>query len=119
MRHTSFALVSSSIVCLSLLSTAADAQGVGGPGQPWRGAGTQPCFGAIDAGANKCPAPAETVAIRAGHLFDSNTGQMRADQTIVLNGERIVDVGPSAQVKIPRRRIGHRPVASDRASGTD
>src|SRR5204863_690488 len=70
-------------------------------GQPWRGAGAQACFGAIDGSANKCPAPPETVAIRAGHLFDSNTGQMRADQIIVLNGERIVDVGPSAQVRIP------------------
>jgi len=101
MRHTSFALASSSIVGLALLCSAASAQGVGGQGQPWRGAGPQPCFGAIDNSANKCPAPAETVAIRAGHLFDSNTGQMRADQTIVVNGERIVEVGPSAQVKIP------------------
>jgi len=101
MRHTPFALASSSIVCLALLCTVAYAQGVGGPGQPWRGAGTQPCFGAIDSSANKCPAPAETIAIRAGHLFDSTTGQLRANQIIVLNGERIVDVGPSAQVKIP------------------
>jgi imidazolonepropionase-like amidohydrolase len=101
MQCTSFALAGSSILCAALLSTAAGAQGVGGPGQPWRGAGAQPCFGVFDNGANKCPAPAGAVAIRAGRLFDSNTGQMRADQTIVLNGDRIADVGPSAQVKIP------------------
>jgi len=101
MRCKSFAFVSASILSGTLLSLVADAQGVGGPGQPWRGAGTQACFGAIDGGANKCPPAPETVAIRAGHLFDSTTGQMRADQIILLNGERIVDVGPSAQVKIP------------------
>ena len=101
MRCKLFALASSSILAAAFLSTVADAQGVGGPGQLWRGAGAQPCFGAIDNGANKCPAAAETIAIRAGHLFDSKTGQMRADQTIILNGERIADVGPSAQVKIP------------------
>ncbi len=101
MRHTLCALASASIVCLLFLGRAGHAQGVGGQGQPWRGAGSQPCFGPFDNGANKCPAPADTIAIRAGHLFDSNTGQMRTDQTIVLNGERIVDVGPSAQVKIP------------------
>ncbi|HXJ03183.1 MAG TPA: amidohydrolase family protein [Micropepsaceae bacterium] len=83
-----------------VLASAAHAQ-AGGPGQPWRGAGTQPCFGAIDEGANKCPAAADTIAIRAGHLFDSKTGQTLADQTIILTGERITDVGPSAQVKIP------------------
>jgi len=28
----------------------------GGPGQPWRGAGSQPCFG-TDGGATQCAAP--------------------------------------------------------------
>jgi imidazolonepropionase-like amidohydrolase len=83
------------------LAGAAYAQGAGGPGQPWRGAGAQPCFGAIDAGANKCAAPAETVAVRAGHLFDSKTGRTLNDQVVLLSGERITEVGPSAQVKIP------------------
>jgi len=88
-------------MCAALLFTSASAQGVGGQGQPWRGAGAPPCFSAIDNGANKCPAPAGTVAIRAGRLFDTRTGQMRVNQIIVVNGERIVDVGPSAQVTIP------------------
>jgi imidazolonepropionase-like amidohydrolase len=34
-------------------------------------------------------------------MFDSKAGQMLAKQTIVLTGERIVDVGPQAQIKIP------------------
>jgi imidazolonepropionase-like amidohydrolase len=82
------------------LTNAASAQ-VGGPGQPWRGAGAPACFGAIDQGANKCAAPAEVTAVRAGHLFDSKTGKMLDNQVIVLNGERITEVGPAAQVKIP------------------
>jgi imidazolonepropionase-like amidohydrolase len=98
-RHLAFA--SSSILGIALCSTPAGAQGVGGPGQPWRGAGVQPCFSPIDGGANTCQAPPDTIAIHAGRLFDSRTGQMRADQIILVNGERIVDVGPSAQVKVP------------------
>ncbi len=82
------------------LATAANAQGVGGPGQPWRGAGPQPCFGA-DAGVLKCAAAERSYAIRAGKLFDSNTGRVLSDQVILSNGERITDVGPAAQVKIP------------------
>jgi imidazolonepropionase-like amidohydrolase len=66
----------------------------------WRGAGVAPCVGS-DGGALQCP-PAPTVkAIRAGHLFDSKTGQMLSKQVIVLSGERITDVGPEGQVKIP------------------
>ncbi len=83
------------------LAVTAHAQGVGGLGQPWRGAGVQPCFGAIDQGANKCPQGSETIAVRAGHMFDSNTGQMLTNQVLVLQGERIAEVGPAAQVKIP------------------
>src|SRR5258708_2756360 len=82
------------------LADTASAQ-VGGPGEPWRGAGPQACFGAIDAGANKCPAPGEMMAVKAGHLFDSKAGKMLDNQVILLNGERITEVGPAAQVKIP------------------
>ena len=74
---------------------------VGGPGQPWRGAGTAPCFSPIDTAANKCPPQAEIMAVRAGHLFDSKTGKMLDNQVVLLNGERITEVGPAAQVKIP------------------
>jgi imidazolonepropionase-like amidohydrolase len=79
---------------------AAHAQ-AGGPGTPWRGAGPQPCFG-IDTAAIQCAAPARTVAIRAGRLFDSNAGKLLADQVVVIQGERITAVGPAAQTPIPQ-----------------
>jgi len=41
------------------------------------------------------------VAIRAGRMFNSKTGQMLARQVVVLAGERISEVGPESQVKIP------------------
>jgi imidazolonepropionase-like amidohydrolase len=34
-------------------------------------------------------------------LFDSKSGQMLTKQVVLLQGERITDVGPEAQVKIP------------------
>ena len=85
---------------LSGFAAAADAQGAGGPGQPWRGAGPQPCFG-FDQGVLPCPPAQGKAAIRAGRLFDSNTGRMLANQVILLDGERIAQVGPAARVKIP------------------
>jgi imidazolonepropionase-like amidohydrolase len=83
----------------STLSTALYAQGAG-PGTPWRGAGAQPCYGS-DAGTYKCPPAAGVVAIRAGQLFDSKTGQMVARQVVLLQGERITEVGPESQIRIP------------------
>jgi imidazolonepropionase-like amidohydrolase len=45
---------------------------------------------------------AETiVAIRAGKLVDVVAGKVLADQTILVTGERISAVGPSAQVAVP------------------
>jgi imidazolonepropionase-like amidohydrolase len=41
------------------------------------------------------------MAIRAGRLFDSKTGQMLTRQVVILTGERITEVGPEGQVKIP------------------
>jgi imidazolonepropionase-like amidohydrolase len=41
------------------------------------------------------------VAVRAGRLFDSKSGQMLTNQVVVLQGERITEVGPAADVKIP------------------
>jgi imidazolonepropionase-like amidohydrolase len=93
-------LGSAAIIGAIAFAGAGWAADVGGPGQPWRGAGPQPCFGA-DRGVLKCQAPPRTVAIRAGRLFDSNTGRVLTDQVIVTDGERIADVGPAAQIKIP------------------
>src|SRR5579859_2932467 len=70
------------------------------PPAPWRGAGPTPCVGS-DGGFYKCPPAPQTIAVRAGHLFDSKNGTMLAKQVVVLQGDKIVDVGPEAQVKIP------------------
>src|SRR6476646_6326300 len=81
-------------------STAALAQGAGGPGTPWRGAGAQPCFGP-DNGATLCAPAARVVAVKAGRLFDSKSGQIVNNQVVLILGDRITDVGPADQVKIP------------------
>jgi imidazolonepropionase-like amidohydrolase len=49
----------------------------------------------------QCPRAPGIAAVRAGHLFDSKTGQMLTNQVVLLQGERITEVGPAAQVKIP------------------
>jgi imidazolonepropionase-like amidohydrolase len=72
----------------------------GGPGAPWRGAGPQPCFGS-DGGAAPCAPAARATAVRAGRLVDVKTGQTLTNQVLLMQGERITDVGPAAQVKIP------------------
>jgi len=84
----------------SALTTTLFAQAVVGPGMPWRGAGAPACFGA-DGGSLTCPPPAVVVAVRAGQLFDSKSGRMLARQVVLVQGERIVDVGPEGQIKIP------------------
>ena len=70
------------------------------PPAPWRGAGATPCVGP-DGGVFQCPPAPRVVAVRAGRLFDSKTGQMLTRQVVLLSGERITEVGPEAQVKIP------------------
>jgi imidazolonepropionase-like amidohydrolase len=68
------------------------------PPAPWRGAGSTPCAGP-DGGVFKCPPAPQTIAVRAGKLFDSRNGQMLSRQVILITGDRITEVGP--QVKIP------------------
>jgi imidazolonepropionase-like amidohydrolase len=67
---------------------------------PWRGAGATPCVGS-DGGVYQCPPPPRVVAVRAGHLFDSKSARLLANQVVLLLGERITSVGPAADVKIP------------------
>jgi len=69
------------------------------PPAPWRGAGPTPCVGS-DSGVFKCPSPAQTIAIRAGRLFDSKSGQMLTRQVVLIQGEKITAVGPENQTKI-------------------
>src|SRR6202022_1055461 len=55
----------------------------------------------FDGGMYKCPPAPRVIAVRAGRLFDSKAGQMLTKQVVVLTGERITEVGPEGQVKIP------------------
>src|SRR5207302_7725915 len=70
------------------------------PPAPWRGAGPVPCVGS-DGGIIKCAQAGDVVAVRAGRLFDSKTGQMLTRQVVLLQGEKITDVGSEGQIKIP------------------
>jgi len=83
-----------------MLATTLGAQTVQPPPAPWRGAGPTPCVGS-DGGILQCAPAPRVVAIRAGRLFDSKAGKMLTKQIVLLNGDRITDVGPEAQVKIP------------------
>ena len=85
---------------LSIVAVGAASAQVQAPPAPWRGAGPTPCTGS-DGGVYKCvPAPG-TIAIRAGRLFDSATGQMLTRRVVLVTGDRITDVGPENAVKIP------------------
>jgi len=42
------------------------------------------------------------VAVRAGRLFDSNSGQEPTRQVVLVQGDRIIEVGSEDQVKIPQ-----------------
>lgn len=44
---------------------------------------------------------AATVAVRAGRLVDPVAGRVLTDQTILIAGERVAWVGPTAQAQIP------------------
>lgn len=66
----------------------------------WRMAGNTPCVGPWG-GIFECPPAPTTVAIRAGRLFDSITGQMLTKQVVLIRGEKITEVGPDGQVTIP------------------
>jgi imidazolonepropionase-like amidohydrolase len=42
-----------------------------------------------------------SVVIRAGQLFDGKSDQLLSNEVIVIQGDRIADVGPAGSVKIP------------------
>src|ERR1700758_1756276 len=67
----------------------------------WRGVGpVAPCvlpWGGIYA----CPPAPATVAIRAGRMFDSIKGAMLTKQVVLIQGQRITEVGPEGSVTIP------------------
>jgi imidazolonepropionase-like amidohydrolase len=82
------------------LATTLHAQASGGPGTPWRGAGPNPCYGS-DGGVFQCPTAPPAIAVHAARLFDSKTGQVALKQIILIQGDKIIDVGPEAQIKVP------------------
>jgi imidazolonepropionase-like amidohydrolase len=67
----------------------------------WRNVGAHPCV-APDGGTIQCPpASSRVIAVRAGRLFDSETGTMLTKQVVLVQGERILDVGPESRVRPP------------------
>ena len=46
-----------------------------------------------------------TIVVRAGRLFDPQTGTLLQNQTIVIRGDRIVDVGATVQIPAGARTI--------------
>ena len=85
------------VVLLSVTTLEAQLQA---PPAPWRGAGPAPCVGS-DGGVYQCPPAPRSVAIRAGRLFDTKTGQLLANQIVLISGERITAAGPEARIRIP------------------
>ncbi len=95
MRFRSLVVTCGILLCTGSLSAQAPH-----PATAWRGAGATPCVGS-DGGVEPCPPAPHEIAVRAGHLFDSKAGKMLSNQVVLLFGERITEVGPEAQVKIP------------------
>ncbi|HLW79311.1 MAG TPA: amidohydrolase family protein, partial [Terriglobia bacterium] len=57
-------------------------------------------FGATRREESAVPA-SRVVAIRAGRLFDGTLDRLLSDQTIILRGDRIAEVGPAGHVAVP------------------
>src|SRR5437762_1473603 len=91
--------VSVTVLGVLMIAAALSAQ-VQPPPAPWRGAGPTPCVGS-DGGVIQCPPAPGVIAVRAGRLFNSKTGQMLTKQIVLLRGDRITDAGSEAQIKIP------------------
>ena len=47
------------------------------------------------------PAPLKHVVVKAGHVLDVKTGKTLNNQAIVIEGDKIVSVGPAADAKVP------------------
>jgi imidazolonepropionase-like amidohydrolase len=54
--------------------------------------------GQTQAGATFLAPAGQVIAVRAGRLFDPNSGNLAANQVVLIRGDRIVDVGPNVQV---------------------
>ena len=94
------------VLCAALTAQAPQTQAPATPARPpaptpWRNIGGPPCL-IPEGGTIPCaPASTRVTAIRAGRLFDSVTGIVRTKQVILVQGERITEVGAEGEVTIP------------------
>jgi imidazolonepropionase-like amidohydrolase len=88
MRRLSFAVACVGLLTIAWLSTVVRGQG-----------------GIASAPARFLAPAAQSIAVRAGRLFDSRTGTMLTNQIVLVRGDRIVDVGPSAAIPADARVI--------------
>jgi len=51
------------------------------------------------AGVARAQSPAKRTIIRAGHVLDVRTGELRSNQAIVIEGDKIAQVAPAGEVK--------------------
>ena len=58
-------------------------------------------FGATVEPATPGVDPSHVVALRAGRLFDSNSGRMLTAQVVLIRGGRIIEVGPADRIALP------------------
>jgi imidazolonepropionase-like amidohydrolase len=52
-------------------------------------------------GKRLAPAPAKSIAIVNGDVFDADRGVMLPRHTVIVRGDRVVSVGPSAAAQVP------------------
>ena len=94
------------VMCTALIAQGPQTQAPATPARPaaptpWRNIGGPPCL-IPEGGTIPCaPASTRVTAIRAGRLFDSVTGIVRTKQVILVQGERITEVGAEGEVTIP------------------
>jgi imidazolonepropionase-like amidohydrolase len=67
----------------------------------WYGATAGPHQFGPDRSVGSHAAGGRPVAIRAGRLFDPKEGRLLTDQVVLVEGNRIVEVGPADRVKLP------------------
>ena len=67
------------------------------------------CFGMMALTTPLYSQTPQVVAVRPGRLFDSKSGQLLTRQVVLIQGDRISEVGSEDQVKIPpgADQMGH------------
>ena len=106
--HRVNAVVGAGLIVMSsaLIAQAPQTQAPATPSRPpvtgtWRNIGAPPCL-IPEGGTIPChPTATRVTAIRAGRMFDSLTGTVLTKQVILVQGERITEVGAEGQVTIP------------------